>query len=82
MAASAMYPLPDDMSLPNDPTDPMVRNAPPIPATSPARITLRYRVSLTLMPTVSAAAGCSPTARTRSPQRVLNRPTCTATIRT
>jgi len=52
MAASAMYPLPDDMSLPNDPTDPMVRNAPPIPATRSARMTLRYRVSRTLMPTL------------------------------
>ena len=34
-------------------------------------MTLRYRGRSTLMPTVSAAAGCSPTARTRSPHRVL-----------
>ena len=32
------------------------------------------------MPTVSAAVGCSPTARTRSPHRVLNSPTWTTMI--
>ncbi len=32
------------------------------------------------MPTVSAAVGCSPTARTRSPHRVLNSPTWTKMI--
>ena len=43
-------------------------------------MTLRYLVASTRMPTVSAAVGCSPTARTRSPHRVLNRPTCTRMI--
>ena len=43
-------------------------------------MTLRYLVASTRMPTVSAAIGCSPTARTRSPHRVLNRPTCTRMI--
>src|SRR6266508_2702651 len=33
------------------------------------------------MPTVSAAVGCSPTARTRIPQRVWNRARCTAMTR-
>ena len=37
-------------------------------------MTLRYLVHSTRMPTVSAATGCSPTARTRSPHRVRNRP--------
>ena len=55
------------MSLVNVPTEPMVRYAPPMPAISPPRMTLRYRVASTRMPTVSAAVGCSPTARTPQP---------------
>ena len=51
-----------------------------MPASMPPMIRLPYRMPLTLMPTVSAAVGCSPTARTRSPHRVLNRPTWTAMI--
>ena len=59
-----------------------VKNEPPMPATAPARVTFQKRVALTLMPTVSAACGCSPTARTRRPHLVLNSPihtTITAT---
>ena len=82
IAASAMYPSPDDMLGPNEPTEPIVKYAPPIPAMSPARMTFRYRYARTRMPTVSAATGCSPTARVRSPQRVRNSPTCTAAIST
>ena len=37
-------------------------------------MTLRYRSDRTLMPTVSAATGCSPIARVRSPHRVRNSP--------
>ena len=51
-----------------------------MPASMPPMMRLPYLIPLTLMPTVSAAVGCSPTARTRSPQRVLNRPTWTAMI--
>src|SRR5437667_11565763 len=72
MAASAMYPSPDDMLIPNDPTDPIEKYAPPIPAMSPARMTFRYRSASTRMPTVSAATGCSPMARVRNPHRVRN----------
>ncbi len=46
----------------------------------PPMITLEYLVPSTRMPTVSAAVGCSPTARTRSPHLVLNRPICTRMI--
>src|SRR6202035_903248 len=74
IAASAMYPSPEDMPMPNDPTEPIVKYAPPMPAMSPARITLRYRRESTWIPTVSSATGCSPTARVRSPQRVRNSP--------
>ena len=77
-----MKPLPDVMSLVNAPTEPMVKNAPPSPAIAPASSTLRYRVRSTLMPTVSAAFGCSPTARVRSPQRVRNSATSITTIST
>src|SRR5215470_16371856 len=35
IAARAMYPSPEDMSLLNVPTDPIVRYAPPIPAPQP-----------------------------------------------
>ena len=41
--------------MPNEPTEPIVKYAPPIPAMSPARITFRYRIAMTRMPTVSAA---------------------------
>ena len=47
-----------------------MKYAPPIPAMSPAMMTFLYRVASTRMPTVSAATGCSPTARVRSPHRV------------
>ncbi len=36
-------------------------------------MTFAYRMKDTLIPTVSAALGCSPTARVRSPQRVRKR---------
>src|SRR5215475_5486930 len=61
------------MSEAKKPTEPTVRYAPPIPATRPPRMTLRYLFHCTRMPTVSAATGCSPTARTRSPHRDLDR---------
>ena len=48
-----------------------------MPAMSPAMMTFRYRIASTRMPTVSAATGCSPIARVRSPHRVRNSPTCT-----
>ena len=73
-AASAMKPAPFVISLPNAPTEPSVKYAPPRPATAPASDTFQNRVPLTLMPTVSAAFGCSPTARSRRPQRVLKSP--------
>ena len=63
------------MSGPNEPTEPIVKYAPPMPAISPAMMTFRYRMASTRMPTVSAATGCSPTARVRRPQRVRVRPT-------
>ncbi len=72
-AASAMNPAPAVISLLNAPTDPSVKNAPPSPAMAPARETFQNRVAETLMPTVSAACGCSPTARRRRPQRVWKR---------
>ena len=71
-AASAMKPAPAVISLLNAPTEPRVKNAPPTPAIAPAIDTTKNLVRFTLMPTVSAACGCSPTARSRSPQRVLN----------
>src|SRR6516162_6098899 len=77
IAASAMYPSPEDMLGPNAPTEPIVKYAPPIPAISPEMITFRYRIASTRMPTVSAATGCSPIARVRSPHLVLDSPTCT-----
>ncbi|CPU65052.1 Uncharacterised protein [Mycobacteroides abscessus] len=76
IAASAMKPLPPVISLPKASPAATVKNAPPRPATAPPRIVLRTRVALTLMPTVSAAFGCSPTARRRRPQRLRNRKTC------
>ena len=48
-----------------------------MPASAPAAMTLRYLIAITRMPTVSAATGCSPMARVRSPHRVVNRPTWT-----
>jgi hypothetical protein len=45
-----------------------------MPAIAPASDTFQKRVRATLMPTVSAACGCSPTERRRRPQRVLNSP--------
>ncbi len=72
IAASAIYPLPDVISLPNASPDATVKKAPPSPAIAPPSMVLRIRVRLTLMPTVSAALGCSPTDRTRKPQRDLN----------
>src|SRR6516162_3069187 len=78
IAASAMYPSPEDMLGPNAPTEPIVKYAPPIPAMSPEMITFRYRTASTRMPTVSAATGCSPTARVRRPHRVRKSPTWTS----
>ena len=49
-----------------------MRYAPPAAASMPERITEAYRTAYTLMPTVSAARGCSPQARIRSPIGVLN----------
>ena len=77
-AASAMKPAPAVISLLNATPEPRVKNAPPRPAIAPARETFQNRVRLTLMPTVSAACGCSPTARRRRPHRVLNSPNDTA----
>ena len=70
-AAKAMKPFPAVISLPNAPTAPTVKYAPPSPATNPAKITFLYLSLFTLIPTESAAVGCSPTARVRNPQRVL-----------
>jgi hypothetical protein len=75
IAARPMKPRPAVMSRSNRPVCPRMRNAPPTPATMPPRITLMYRVRTTSIPAVSAAFGCSPTARTRRPQRVRNSPT-------
>ena len=69
-AARAMKPLPTVISLSNAPVEPMEKNAPPSPAKTPPRSTACQRTARTLMPTVSAASGCSPTARTRSPHLV------------
>ena len=74
-----MNPCPAVISSPNAPTDPTVKNAPPSPAIAPPMRTLRNLVRLTSMPAVSAAFGCSPTARTRRPQRVRNSATCSTT---
>ena len=48
----------------------------------PPSSTLRNRSLFTSMPTVSAAFGCSPTARTRRPHRVRNSATCTVAAMT
>ncbi len=69
-AARAMKPIPLVISLLKAPTESSVKYAPPMPATAPASTTVQNRVRFTSMPTVSAALGCSPTERTRSPQRV------------
>ena len=69
-AARAMKPRPAVMSLPNWGTETSVKYAPPIPAMAPASDTFQKRDVFTLMPTVSAAWGCSPTARSRRPHRV------------
>ena len=79
-AASAMKPAPAVISLPKPGADTSVKYAPPRPATAPASETFQNRVPVTLMPTVSAAFGCSPTDRRRRPQRVWNRPNHTAKI--
>ena len=50
-----------------------MKYAPPIPATNPAIITFLKRNLFTSIPTVSAAVGCSPTARVLSPHLVLKR---------
>src|SRR4051794_11044404 len=81
-AARAMKPRPLVMLLLKLPTAPIVRNAPPTPATTPASSTLRYRVQITLMPTVSAAVGCSPTARVRRPHLVRKSATWISTTST
>ena len=71
-AASAMNPGPAEASLSNDPVEPTVKSAPPRPAKTPPNSTACHRTRLTLMPTVSAALGCSPTERTRRPHLVSN----------
>ncbi|CAH0327685.1 hypothetical protein SRABI128_06358 [Microbacterium sp. Bi128] len=72
MAARAMKPRPPEISLVKLSIATRVKNDPPIPATAPPSVTFQKRVALTLMPRVSAACGCSPTARTRRPHFVLN----------
>src|SRR5262249_29204663 len=51
----------------NECTKPIERYAPPIADSMPDSVTAAYRVLKTEMPTVSAARGCSPTERSRSP---------------
>ena len=81
-AARAMKPAPAVISLLKAPTEPSVKYAPPRPAIAPASDTFQNRVRLTLMPTVSAACGCSPTARRRRPHFVWNSPNQTAATAT
>ena len=71
-AAKAIKPLPAVISLLKDPTAPKVKKAPPRPAMAPAKITFLNRTAFTLIPTDSAAVGCSPTARVRRPHLLLN----------
>ncbi|VWM02781.1 Uncharacterised protein [Collinsella intestinalis] len=70
-AASAMKPWPATAVCVNWEMIASVMDAPPNPAMTPESTTQMKRVRLTLMPRVSAAAGCSPTARTRRPHLVL-----------
>ena len=47
-------------------------HAPASPAMRPPMTTALYRMRIGSMPSVSAACGCSPTARMRSPKAVRN----------
>src|SRR5699024_5171012 len=49
------------------------KTEPPSPPKKPEMITAIYRIRNTFIPFVSAAIGCSPTARSRSPNDVLNK---------
>src|SRR5690625_4662866 len=80
IAASAMKPLPADISRPNASPEPTVKTAPPRPASAPPMRGFTQRVRITLMPTVSAALGCSPTDRTRSPHLLPNKKICNRMI--
>ncbi len=48
----------------------MARNAPPSPASAPDTTTAAYFIRYTLTPSDSAATGCSPQERSRSPNGV------------
>src|SRR4051812_4622311 len=74
-AASAMKPRPAVMFSVNELTKPSDRNTPPSAASAPEAVTETYRTPYTEIPTVSAARGCSPTDRIRSPSAVLNKTT-------
>src|SRR5436309_2615202 len=83
MAASAMNPLPCVIPSKYRRACSMARYAPAIPARAPLSNTPAYRRWYTLTPSVSAASGYSPTARSRSPNRVrLNTHWLTATSTT
>src|SRR5438876_2238659 len=83
MAASAMNPLPCVIPSKYRRACSMARYAPAIPARAPLSNTPAYRRRYTLTPSVSAASGYSPTARSRSPNRVrLNTHWLTATSTT
>lgn len=70
-AAIAIYPWPDINVGLNEETTAKLIDAPPNPANIPDIITAAYLVLVTLIPNVSAAPGCSPTALILSPNLVL-----------
>ncbi len=79
--ANAINPAPAVIDCENTPTAPIVKTAPPIPATAPAIMTFLNRNLLTSIPTLSAAIGSSPTALVLNPHLDLNSAICmTVTI--
>src|SRR5213078_1000002 len=75
IAAGPMNPRPPVMPSVNECATESERYAPPSAASIPEAITAQYRVCRTAIPTVSAARGCSPTARKRRPGTVRKRKT-------
>ena len=79
--AMLIHPLPPTTSMRNMFWWARVRKAPPMPMRAPPPARQRVRTRLTLMPTVSAARGFSPTVRMARPQVVRYRRTQSAGIR-
>ena len=65
-----MKPRPAEMPTPNTPTMPMDSCAPARPAVAPATTVEMSRIKSGRSPSVRAASGAAPAARSRSPTRV------------